>query len=356
MIRTVAGQEPAIPGKKLSLLFIGDIMGHDEQIWSAEDRETNTYDYNDVFKYVKPVISEADLAIANFEVTLAGPPYQGYPKFSSPSALAAACKNCGIDILVTANNHSSDRLETGIEGTIKRLDSIGIYHTGTFIDEAERDTLYPLLIKKNDITISILNYTYGTNGIKVPSPYIVNMLDRINIEKDIIRAREMNPDLIIMFLHWGTEYDTIPSPDQTELAEYCLSKGADIIIGSHPHVIQKMNWYRESTSYSGKIVVYSLGNFITNQRRPKTDGGALVRIDLEKNIDNVVVTDAKYILTWVYTPIYNYRKKYFILPCPEFEDKPDFFENQADYKIMTQFATQSRKFLSRENTGIEELK
>ena len=94
---------------KISLLFIGDIMGHDEQIWSAENRETHLYNYDDVFQYIKPVISDADIAIANFEVTLGGPPYTGYPQFSSPADLAVACKNAGIDYLVTAKNHAADR-------------------------------------------------------------------------------------------------------------------------------------------------------------------------------------------------------------------------------------------------------
>ncbi len=146
--------------------------------WSAENRESKTYDYNEVFRYIKPVISEADIAIANFEVTLAGPPYKGYPQFSSPAALAAACRNAGIDYLVTANNHSADRGKNGITGTINRLDSIGIPHTGTFLNKASRDTLQPLLITKNGISLALLNYTYGTNGIKVPDPVIVNMLNK----------------------------------------------------------------------------------------------------------------------------------------------------------------------------------
>ena len=111
-------------------------MGHDEQIWSAENRETHTFNYDDVFRYIKPVISEADIAIANFEVTLGGPPYMGYPQFSSPPALAAACKNAGIDYMVTANNHAADRGKKGIAGTINRLDSLGIPHTGTFLNSA----------------------------------------------------------------------------------------------------------------------------------------------------------------------------------------------------------------------------
>ena len=149
-------QSPQTATDKFSLLFIGDVMGHDEQIWSAENRETHLYNYDDVFKYIKPVIDDADIAIANFEVTLAGPPYTGYPQFSSPADLAAACKNAGIDYLVTANNHAADRGVKGIRGTINRLDSLGIPHTGTFLNSSSRDTLSPLMIYKNGTSIALL--------------------------------------------------------------------------------------------------------------------------------------------------------------------------------------------------------
>ena len=341
-------------GEKLSLLFIGDIMGHDEQIWSAENRETNTFDYDDVFRYINPVISEADIAIANFEVTLGGPPYMGYPQFSSPPALAAACKNAGIDCMATANNHAADRGKSGIEGTINRLDSMGIPHTGTFLTSACRDSLYPLMIKRNGISIALLNYTYGTNGIKIPEPVIVNLLEKSIITDDIKKAKGKNPDLTILFLHWGTEYDTVPSKIQTDLAEYFFSLGVDLIIGSHPHVLQKMVWLKNDTGARDGIVVYSMGNFVSNQRKPKTDGGAIVRIEFIKKGNELKISDAGYYLTWVYTPIEKYRKKFFILPCSQFENNPDFFSKPADYIQMKNFINVSRSLLYKQNINIRE--
>ena len=329
-------------------------MGHDEQIWSAENRETHTYNYDDVFQYIKPVISEADISIANFEVTLGGPPYTGYPQFSSPPALASACKNAGIDYFVTANNHTADRGKKGIAGTIYRLDSIGIPHTGTFLDKADRDSLYPLIIKKEGISIALLNYTYATNGIVVPEPLIVNMLDKDLITGDIKKAKKSNPDLIVLFLHWGTEYDTVPSKSQTDLADYFFSQGVDLIIGSHPHVLQKMVWVKSTGGMKDRIVVYSLGNFVSNQRKPKTDGGSMVRIEITGNSNKFSVTDAGYYLTWVYAPIEKYRKKFFVLPCSEFENKPDFFKNTADYIKMKNFITDSRALLNKQNINIKE--
>lgn len=339
---------------KISLLFIGDIMGHDEQIWSAENRETHTFNYDNVFQYIKPIIGDADITIANFEVTLAGTPYMGYPQFSSPAALATACKNAGIDYLVSANNHAADRGSKGIISTINKLDSIGIPHTGTFLNSASRDSLSPLIIQKNGISLALLNYTYGTNGIVVPPPVIVNMLDKDLITNDVKKARSLNPDFIILFIHWGTEYDTIPSKSQTELARYFKSIGVDLVIGSHPHVVQKMERVKDSTSGKENVVVYSLGNFISNQRKPKTDGGSIVRVELTKTGDKYAVSNAGYYLTWVYTPIVKYRKQFYIIPCSEFEKKPEFFDKPEAYSLMKKFIGDSRKLFTEQNINVKE--
>jgi poly-gamma-glutamate capsule biosynthesis protein CapA/YwtB (metallophosphatase superfamily) len=351
----LSAQDADTLNKKISLLFMGDIMGHVEQIWSAEDSEAHSYNYDDVFQYVKDEISEADMAIANFEVTLAGSPYSGYPTFSSPVPLATACFNAGIDILANANNHAADRGKKGILSTISRLDSLGIPHTGTFIDPAAKDTLYPMIIEKNGFSLALLNYTYGTNGITVPQPVIVNMLEKDAVSADIEKAKSKNPDVIILFLHWGTEYDTVPSKIQTDMADYFFSRGVDLIIGSHPHVLQRMEWIKNDSTLRDRIAVYSLGNFVSNQRTIRRDGGAMVRIELTKVVDSLYVSDADYYLTWVYTPVENYRKKFFILPCSKFESKPEFFTNPADYKKMMLFLNNSRKLLNNQNIKINEL-
>jgi poly-gamma-glutamate capsule biosynthesis protein CapA/YwtB (metallophosphatase superfamily) len=351
----LSGQTAFAHDNRLSLLFIGDIMGHDEQIWSAENRETHKYNYDEVFSYIKPVLSEADIAIANFEVTLAGPPYTGYPRFSSPAELAVSCRNAGIDYLVTANNHAADRGNRGIISTITKLDSIGIPHTGTFLNSASRDTLSPLIINRNGFSLALLNYTFSTNGIIVPKPVIVNMLDKSLIASDVQKAKNKNADIIILFLHWGTEYDTIPSAEQKDLAKYFFSIGVDLVIGSHPHVIQKMVWVKNNDGGKDGLAVYSLGNFLSNQRKPKTDGGSIVRIELTRNEDNSVkISDAGYYLTWVYTPIVKYRKKFYILPCSQFENNPAFFTSPADFSMMKKFISESRELLNGQNINIKE--
>jgi poly-gamma-glutamate capsule biosynthesis protein CapA/YwtB (metallophosphatase superfamily) len=340
--------------EKLTLLFTGDIMGHDEQIWAAENRETHSYNYDEVFKYIKPVISEADIAIGNFEVTLAGPPYTGYPAFSSPDQLAVACKNAGFDYLASANNHAADRGKRGVISTINKLDSLGIPHTGTFLNSAARDTLSPLIINRKGKSIALLNYTYGTNGIQVAAPVVINMLDKEQITADIRKAQSEKADVVILFLHWGNEYDTIPSKTQTDLAEYFFSTGVDIIIGSHPHVIQKMVWIKAPENGKDRLVAYSLGNFVSNQSRAKTDGGTMIRIELTWNGQSFRISNAGYYLCWVYTPIVNYRKMFYILPCSEYENREELFSNHDVYLKMKRFIKGSRDLLYKQNVGIHE--
>ena len=330
-------------------------MGHDSQIKAAKIIGSNIYDYNDMFMHLKPIIEGSDFAAANLEVTLAGPPYKGYPQFSSPAALAAACMNAGMDCLFTANNHSVDRGKSGIINTLEKLDSIGMPHTGTFRDKTSRDALQPLMVTLNGISVALLNYTYGTNGIPVPPPVIVNMLEKERITADIEKAGELNPDILVLALHWGTEYDTVPSEEQIQLANYFFYKGVDIIIGSHPHVLQKMIWLKDNPVFRNKAVVYSMGNFISNQRKPRTDGGSMIKIDITKNDTSLAISDAGYYLTWVYTPAENGRMRFYVLPCAGFENKPEFFPDQNDYIRMMSFIKSSRSLLSRQNEGFREL-
>jgi poly-gamma-glutamate synthesis protein (capsule biosynthesis protein) len=180
------------------------------------------------------------------------------------------------------------------------------------------------------------------------------MLNKDLITNDIEKAKLKKPDIIVLFLHWGTEYDTVPSPEQTALADYFFSKGVDLIIGSHPHVLQKMVWSRNEETNKDKILVYSLGNFVSNQRKPKTDGGTMVRIEILKQGDSFRITEAGYYLIWVYTPVVNDRTKFYILPCSKFEDNPGFFSKAAEFEQMKKFITDSRRLLREQNIGINE--
>lgn len=265
--------------ERITLLFVGDLMQHQTQIDAARTPEGG-YDYSPCFSLVKEQISRADLAIGNLEVTLAGEPYRGYPAFSAPDEYLQAIKDAGFDILVTANNHCLDRGKKGLERTILMLDSLHIPYTGTYRNPSERKQRYPLFIHKNGFRIALLNYTYGTNGIKVSPPNVVNYIDKDIILQDIRSARARRPDAIIACMHWGEEYQSLPNREQHELTEWLFQQGVTHIIGSHPHVIQPMELRTDGTRQH--VVVYSLGNFISNMSNLNTDGGLIFTLQLEK--------------------------------------------------------------------------
>ena len=336
---------------RVSLLFVGDVMQHDSQIRAAYDPISKSYDYSACFQYVKPVIQSADVAIANLEVTLAGPPYKGYPQFSAPDQLAEELKASGFDVLVTANNHSLDRRKKGLERTIDVLDTMNLLHTGTFKDSVSRESLYPLVFEKKGFRFSLLNYTYGTNGIPVTKPNIVNLIDTVQIKSDLAKARAQQTDAIIVFMHWGAEYQDTPNRSQKQIAQLCIENGAMLVIGAHPHVVQPM----ERDTLKNTLVAYSLGNFVSGQQSRYRDGGAMLWVELEKlrtvdSISSVKIKKASYELEWVYRDNESSPKKYFILPVKEFEADTLLLTTASEKSMFKVFKEDSRKlFLKNKN-------
>lgn len=333
---------------ELSLIFVGDYMGHLDQIKAAYNSKNKTYNYDECFKYVKPILSNADITIGNLEVTLGTKPYAGYPQFSSPASYASAIKKTGVDLLMTANNHSCDRGKKGLEKTIKILDSLEILHTGTFINKEQRELQAPLILEKNGFKLAFLNYTYGTNGIPPTFPNIVNYLDKEQIAKDVKNAKIKNPDEIIVFVHWGNQYKNLPSKAQKDWFSYFKSLGIHIVIGAHPHVLQPMVLEKNN------LVVYSLGNFISHQRTFPRDGGAIFRLNLIKENNKVKIKKASYNLTWVYEPVIKNQKKYFILPVKDFENNTSNYLDEKNYSKMMRFTNHARALLNKENIAIKE--
>jgi poly-gamma-glutamate synthesis protein (capsule biosynthesis protein) len=338
----------------LSLLFIGDIMGHDSQINAAYDTFTKKYNYEGVFDKVSHLFKSNDFVIANLEVTLAGKPFKGYPRFSSPDELAVAMQNSGINVFMTANNHACDRGKSGIIRTINVLDSLGIRHTGTFKSSLERTASNLLVLAKNNFKIGLINYTYGTNGLPVPFPTIVNRIDTTKMVEDIALSQAEHLDKLIVVIHWGKEYSSQPSSSQINLAEFLFKHGVDIIIGSHPHVIQPMEYYQSTENLKERFIAYSLGNFFSNQRKRKTDGGAMVKLSLVKTNKGTAIANSNYYLTWVNKPIVKGARKFEIISCKEYERNGFAFLDEASIKQMNIFIKDSRELLQEENIGIEE--
>ena len=291
-------------------------MGHDSQIASALATGDSTYDYKPCFQYLRPYLQGADVVIGNLEVTFAGEPFKGYPAFSSPDELADALKWAGFDILVNANNHALDRGNKGVVRTIEVLNQRGMVQTGTFPDADARTRYYPLIVEKNGIRLALLNYTYGTNGIRDRSPAIVNRIDTARIREDLNKAKTARPDFILATLHWGNEYELTESPAQQQLAAFLFSLGVDAVLGSHPHVVQPIRG-----GSAGNLVAYSVGNLISNQRSRYRDGGIVFELSLSKYREEPggplkkEITDYAYLPVWVWKPSTKKGTRFTLVPA-----------------------------------------
>lgn len=355
----------AIPWKSSSqeftLLFAGDAMMHQSQINSAE--KGINYDFSDYFSHIRYEVSQADLAIVNLEVTLAGKPYTGYPRFSAPDEYAATLQETGFDVFLTANNHILDRGSEGLTRTLTVLDSMGVHHTGVFRNKKEREQNYPLLIKKNGLSFALLDYTYGTNGFVPRAPVEVNYINKEQIAQDIEKAKAMNPDLIIANMHWGQEYRMLPDKSQESLADYLVAAGVDLIIGSHPHVIQPSKAIINEEGDISHVVVYSLGNLISAMVAPNTDGGQMIKVILEKTGNQVKIKSVGYMLVYRYRERENGQLKHRVVPVSMAEnidyplpDEHAIVLKQEVYQKMMKFTRSARAILDKHNQGVPEYK
>ncbi|WP_429843853.1 CapA family protein [Brevibacillus sp. FIR094] len=348
-------QPPTLPSRfpeqRISLLAVGDIMMHQEQLDAVWDPATKSYDFQRFFPNVIPMFREADWVIGNLETTMSGSKakYSGYPMFNSPESLAHLLKEIGFTAVSTANNHSMDRKEQGVLQTIKYLDEAGLPHTGTFASPEDRDE--PLLLTKDGFTLALLSYTYGTNGIAIPEgkPYLVNLISPALMKKDIARAREKGADLVAVALHFGNEYQRMPSPEQIKTAEQALTFGADLILGAHPHVVQPYEWktvtLEDGRQHKG-LIAYSLGNFISAQRWDYKDVGAILKLVLYKNESGEAsIESAEMIPTYVHFYRKNNKRNYVIYPVSETLEK---LKQGQKYPTLTKEAIQYMTQLQKE--------
>jgi len=329
---------PPTEDTTVTLFFVGDLMGHEPIINAAKIANKDSFEYTHWFKYLTPTIEKYDFSFVNLEVTLAGAPYSGYPQFSSPDSYAEATKKAGLDFFITANNHCIDRGKIGLERTIDKLDEFKIPHTGTFKNEKERELKYPNIQLLNNKKIAILNYTYSTNGLKVESPNIVNLIDTSIIKKDILVAKLKNSDFILLTIHWGLEYERNYNSEQKKLAQWLCDKGVDAIIGMHPHVVQPMEILHPKDNPNKNVpVAYSLGNFISNQRARYKNGGIGVGLHLKIKKNEISFDQWEYVPIWV--RLGGKPRGYY--PIPAF----DYEKNEKSYELDATETTQIKEFI-----------
>ena len=313
----------------LSILFMGDVMQHRQQIHSAlipgaDSMQTSSYDYSSYFAHVQHFIDEADFTVANMEFCLGGPPYTGYPSFSAPEALAEEAAEAGIDLFLCANNHICDKGRRGLVSSLEKYGKIGVPVTGVYRDSLDEQKHNPYIAELGGVRVAFINFTYGTNGIRVPEPFIVNMMDKEKVREAFVMAREKEADIIIALPHWGQEYTTVPDSRQREWAGFLLECGADAVIGSHPHVVQPVEF----------PVAYSMGNFISNMSLRNTELGLMMilRIAVTSYGDSYVA-GLEAVPVWCSRPG-GYGDGYTVLPVREFLDRKEEFRSGYNYTKM----------------------
>ena len=292
-----------------TMAAIGDIMCHNTQYNDAYNKDTGAYDFSYVFDDISLYTKTADICVGNLETTFAGEDvgYSGYPTFNTPDSLAYELKDIGIDVLSTAGNHALDKGFNGLSRTIDVLNDADIAHTGTYKTEEEQNTILTKYVK--GIKIAFVNFTYGTNGIKIPSgkEFCVNLIDNDLITKQLDLAKSQNPDIIVACMHWGNEYKTTPNDTQKELSTFLFQNGVDIILGTHPHVLEPMEkqtvTLEDGTTKDG-FVIYSLGNFISGQTAENTKTSIILNLTITKHTDGKITIDKA-----EYKPIYMYTDK-----------------------------------------------
>lgn len=275
---------------EVNIISVGDIFIHQSVLDAVYDNKRKLYDFDPCFEQVTPYLKNVDIATAWFGGVLDSVgTYTGYPSFKTPQSLALAMKNTGFDI-VFRTNHTMDYGESGLRKTTTILNKYGIEQIGAYLTETESRNIY--VFKKDNLKISFLSYTYGMNDIPVPKLWMVNFIDAEKIKDDITRAKLIS-DFIIVALHFGEEYQRYPNLNQKQLTEQIIKYGANLIIGSHPHVIQPVDLINNKV-----YVAYSLGNFFCGQRMQYCDAGVMLKYTVAKEKDSTYLKQITYIPTW----------------------------------------------------------
>lgn len=287
LLSFLTGASAAGQNVTAELFFAGDAMQHQGQLDQAlKVGGGKEYDYSDCFRLIAPEVTKADYAVVNLEVPLGGgPTYSGYPCFSAPDSYAQALKDAGFDLMLTANNHCLDRGDKGAQRTIEALANLGLDQIGTYKDTTDRNARVPFIKEIKGIKFGFLNYTYGTNGIEPKAGTEVALIDRAKMEREIKATREAGAEILVVAIHWGVEYVLRENANQRDIADFLVDQGVDLVIGGHPHVIQPMEVRHNEKEDKNVLVVYSLGNLISNMKTPDTRGGAWVRVLIDRGED-----------------------------------------------------------------------
>lgn len=331
-------KDPIVQNYNFSFIAVGDALIHDGVYKDAATNKKDeagytAYDFKSMFKEIKDVIKDYDLKFYNQETIIGGKSIglSTYPCFNSPDEVGLDMIDAGFNIVSLATNHTLDRGEKAILYSRKFWKSKeGVLAVGSYESKEDHDEV--VINEKNGITYSVLAYTTVTNGLKVPEgkDYLLNVYDKDKVKEDIEKVRD-KVDVLIVSMHWGTEYTHKPISSQKEIAAYLSSLGVDVIVGHHPHVVEPIEYVNDT------LVIYSLGNFISAQEGTMKRVGMIAAFDVEKKVvdgvSNVSIKNVKADLLWTYHQNY---KKFQVIPFPRLNDKllnnyDKIYEEYANY-------------------------
>jgi len=353
-ITTVLPNPTIINKTEATIVSVGDIFIHQSNLDSAFEPEKDIYNFNDAFSPIADYSREVDLATAWLGGVMdTKGPYKGYPLFKSPAELIETFKNIGLDI-VFRTNHTLDYGEKGFKTTTEILEKNNINQVAAYLTEEASKNIF--IYQKDNLKIAFLGYIYGMNGIFIPKPWMINLIDLEKIKNDVNKAKE-KADFVVVALHFGTEYERYPNKMQKNIVKEIADFGADMIIGSHPHVIQPADII---TSIDGRkvFVAYGLGNFFCGQRQHYTDAGMILRYTVEKTGEETRLKEIKYISTWVAKYKENDKYKFKILPSKKYlklyeEGMADFLSLE-NYKHLQETYQETLEHLNKPEIGFTE--
>ena len=324
----------------ISMISIGDLMYHSTQIIPVTSHPSG-FDFHDSMGLTKPYFEKADITIGNYETTSTKTrPYTGYPRFNTQVESLDAIKDAGFDILSTINNHTLDSGKQGVIDTYNAIQERGMIPLGTKLD---KETQSLKVIEKKGISVGFLAYTYGYNGLDVlltpeEHTYMVSPMNETLMEEEIKSSQDN--DLTVVMVHWGNEYNKKPSKQQRDLAHKMVEWGADVILGSHPHVVQEHEMIEEA------FVIYSMGNYVSDQRLETlnnidTERGLMIEFTFEKNFttNKTKINNIEYHPLWVNKYTKGHRNFYEAIPTKDFLDgkiKP-YVPNGAQARIQSAY-------------------
>jgi len=319
---------------KASLFMVGDALIHYGVYHDAKQAD-GSYDFSPMFEYIKPISSKYDLVYYNQETVLGGESlgYSSYPRFNSPQQVGDAFIDAGFNMVSLATNHTMDKGEQGVINSVNYWKSKkdNVVYSGQWLSQVERETETAQIYEKNGISYAFLSYTIWTNGLETPKDkeYLNNVYSPEKAAADIAKVKG-KADVIMVAMHWGTEYSLGVDAKQDEIANYLSSLGVNIIIGAHPHVVEPVEYLNDGKTF----VIYSLGNFISDQGVTERLIGLMMELTIKKVVDvddSVTISIESPKAQLIYTKD---KKDFKVIPFSKLNDSilPNYMNYYEKYK------------------------